>query len=76
MISDSRMKRLRDYLTPILLSKNSPSNPGDVISSVEKILGYNAEKAALLRKSAKSRSEIIASIQSMSIREDMAYAQC
>lgn len=66
MISTARILKLFDYLNKHLDGKTN-GEVKEIRKDIENILGYDAEKAARLRKEAKKREIVIEGILDMRI---------
>lgn len=73
MISSSRIKKLFAYLAPHL-GKKTKAELDAVYRDMERILGYDAAKAARYRKDAKDRDGVIETLMGISLADGISVA--
>eukprot|EP00873_Tetraselmis_striata_P033874 jgi/Tetstr1/454138/TSEL_041057.t1 len=62
MISGARIQKLFAYLLPLLGGKTSKAELNKIYEDIEKILGYDAKRAAKYRQDAKDRDVVMAAM--------------
>jgi hypothetical protein len=68
MISNARVKKLFNYLLPLLHDK-SKKELEDIHADIEKILGYDSGRAMRWRQDAKARDGVIETLMRVTLTE-------